>query len=300
MRTWLLVCILGLITHQSIAQDSICPPSRKWCVVGTETGLLVGGTAAIYQLWYRDYGTGSFRFFNDNPEWLQMDKAGHAYTAYQLSALGHGLMRWSCLPEKHAVWLGAMHGTGLLLVMELLDGYSQGWGFSWGDVAANTLGSAIFAGQQYVWHEQRILPRFSFSPTRLAHYRPELLGDGYASEMLKDYNGQVYWLTFAPQRFFTKSEHWSNMFQLSLGYSGYNMLTGREDDAATVSGIPYLQRFREFHVSLDIDWRYVFRNQKWKVWNTVATFLNAWKTPLPALRMYRGGAQLYLPFVSSK
>src|ERR1700757_2226381 len=51
-------------------------------VVAGETCLASGSLVALSQVWYKDYPRTSFHFFNDNGEWLQMDKCGHATTAY--------------------------------------------------------------------------------------------------------------------------------------------------------------------------------------------------------------------------
>src|ERR1043166_9398894 len=46
-------------------------------VIGTEAALYSGSLLALNQLWYKDYPRRSFHFFDDNNEWLQMDKCGH-------------------------------------------------------------------------------------------------------------------------------------------------------------------------------------------------------------------------------
>src|ERR1700730_15941568 len=62
-------------------------PKRLRGVVITEIagGLLV--TTGLYYLWYRKHPRSHFHFFNDNQEWLQVDKWGHATTAYTVSAV---------------------------------------------------------------------------------------------------------------------------------------------------------------------------------------------------------------------
>ena len=44
-----------------------------------------GSMVGLSQVWYKDYGKSSFHTFNDGANWLQMDKAGHIYTNYQIS-----------------------------------------------------------------------------------------------------------------------------------------------------------------------------------------------------------------------
>ena len=47
----------------------------------------------------------------------------------------------------------------------------------------------------------RIYPKFSFHRTDYAPLRPDVLGDGLAEEIFKDYNGQTYWLSFDMDKF---------------------------------------------------------------------------------------------------
>lgn len=287
--------VIGLIfLTLSVSGQEECPRNRKWWVIGGETAGVAVGSVLLYQLWFDDHNTGKFRFFNDNPEWLGMDKVGHFYSAYQLSYGGFGLMEWSCIERRKALWIGAGQGFGLLLILETMDGFSEGWGFSWGDVLANGLGTGLMVGQELAWGEQRIIPRFSFYQTEFPPMRPELLGSNFAERMMKDYNGQVYWLSIAPQRFWNPEKKWMNMFQLSLGYGAYGMLTGRASDAATTPGVPFVERYHQFFLSADIDWRYV--PVKWKGWRITSRILNAFKLPFLSLVFDQRGTSFHLPF----
>ena len=69
-------------------------------------------------------------------------------------------------------------------------------GASWGDLIANTSGTFAFISQELFWKEQRIQMKYSFKPSKYAKYRPDLLGSNFLQQSLKDYNGQVYWLSF--------------------------------------------------------------------------------------------------------
>jgi hypothetical protein len=57
---------------------------------------------------------------------------------------------------------GGLSGTAFLTVVEVLDGFSSGWGFSIGDLGADLAGSGLFIAQELVWNEQRIQVKFSF------------------------------------------------------------------------------------------------------------------------------------------
>ena len=184
--------------------------------------------ASVYglsQLWYKEQGFDSFHFFNDNAEWNQMDKAGHFFSTYHFSRLGDNVLQWTGVEEKKAALWGSILGTAILIPIEILDGFSAEYGFSYGDMIANIAGSGFYLGQDLLWNEQRIKPKFSFHQTSLAQLSPDLLGESLAQEIFKDYNGQTYWLSFDVQAFAKKSKFpkWLN---LALGYGAHNMVRG--------------------------------------------------------------------------
>ena len=110
-----------------------------------------------------------------------------------------------------------------------MDGFSEEWGFSWTDMAANAAGTGLYVGQQLLWEEQRILLKYSFHRTQFAKQRPNILGNGLSEEFLKDYNGQTYWLS-ANINSFLKTESIPNWLNVAFGYGAEGMLTGEADD----------------------------------------------------------------------
>src|SRR5665811_2637879 len=88
-------------------------------------------------IWYSKYPRSKFHFFNDNAEWLQVDKAGHAYGAYIESFASYEMWRWSGLPRKKRIWTGGLSGIAYETIIETLDGFSAEYGWSWGDFGSN-------------------------------------------------------------------------------------------------------------------------------------------------------------------
>jgi hypothetical protein len=82
---------------------------------------------------------------------------------------------------------------------------------------------------ELLWKEQRITPKFSFHTTQYAQYRPNVLGSSLAEQMLKDYNGQTYWLSVNLHSFYkgSKIPKWLN---LAIGYGANGMLTGNGEN----------------------------------------------------------------------
>jgi hypothetical protein len=263
------------------------------------TGLALGGTAlyagsmtGLYSLWYAGYPHAPLHFINDNREWLQMDKCGHVTTGYYLGLLGYESLRWAGVNERKATWYGGLTGLVFLTSIEIFDGISAEWGFSVGDMAANTFGSALFISQQLAWHEQKIVLKWSFHSTGFAQYNPDLLGNTFPQRMLKDYNGQTYWLSGNLNKLgITKSPRWLN---LALGYGAEGM-TGANSNPAIIDAkiVPPSERYRQFYIAPDIDLSGI--PVKSRTFKLVLKTLGFIKIPLPAFEFNKKGVKFH-PF----
>lgn len=242
-----------------------------------------GGTAvthaALSQIWYKGYASSGFHFFNDNRQWLQMDKAGHGFSAYYLGVAGIEAAKWAGVPEKHQ-WKWALFGSIFQDPIEIWDGFSQAWGASAGDLLANTLGTTMAAVQHAVWKEQKVLMKYSFTPSEFAKIRPNTLGSDASQQFLKDYNGQTYWLCYHP----LKSNKW-DWLGLALGYGGNGMLGGEQNIWTDASGNHFdrsdVPRYRQYYLGFDYDLRKIKTNKKGL--KVLLFALNCIKLPSPAL-----------------
>ncbi|MBS1575392.1 MAG: DUF2279 domain-containing protein, partial [Bacteroidetes bacterium] len=259
-----------------------------------------GSLIALNQAWYANYPRSSFHFFNDNAEWLQMDKIGHGWTAYNTGKLSTAMWQWAGLSHKKAVLLGGLSGAGYLTAIEILDGFSSQWGFSWGDMTANVVGSGLFISQELLWQEQRIQYKFSFhrnsyDDAMLDKRADDLFGKSWYERMLKDYNAQTYWFSANIKSFFKQSNlpAWLNV---AVGYGADGMFGGFDNKWNDTQGNPItrydIQRKRQFYLAPDIDFTKIKTNKKWL--KTVFTFLNAFKCPAPALMLdSKGKLKIY-------
>jgi hypothetical protein len=251
------------------------------CVSGS---IWSGSMVGLSNIWYKDVPKSKFHTFDDHKNWLQMDKAGHFYTANKIALLTGNAFRWSGMNVKTAALLGTGISLGYQTTLELLDAYSQEWGFSWSDVAANTLGAGFYLGQEMLWNEQHFLLKFSAHPTDYAALRPSVLGSTFAERLLKDYNGQTYWLSFNPTQFI-KNSHFPAWLCLSLGYSANAKIVGDQNTYTDISGKTYVAQ-REFLLSLDIDFSRIPVKKEWL--RTVLRQLNYVKIPFPSLLLRDG------------
>jgi hypothetical protein len=275
----------GFISHVAIAQHSFFKPSdtlniKRRNVVVISKATLGGLTLlALNQFWYADYERSKFHSINDNSEWLQLDKLGHTFSAYQLGKFGAQTLNWAGVSKNDQLLYGGTLGFTFLTAVEVLDGFSEEWGFSWGDFTANAAGSGLYIGQELLWEEQRIVMKYSFHRTKYASQRPDKLGDGFFEEILKDYNGQTYWLSANMHAFFKNSKvpKWLN---LAIGYGGEGLLSG---DASLIINNAMIKqnRQRQFYLSLDVDLTRIKTNSM--LLKSIFSVFNTIKIPFPTV-----------------
>jgi len=252
--------------------------SRRNTVVISEASVAALTLIGLNQLWYADYPKSKFHTLNDNSEWLQMDKLGHVYSSYQLGRIGADMLAWSGVRKKDQLIYGSTIGFAFLTVVEVFDGFSEEWGFSWGDMAANAMGTGFYVGQELLWDEQRITLKYSFHQTEYAQLNPEKLGDGLSQEFLKDYNGQTYWLSLNLHSFFKDSKipKWLNV---AFGYGADGMISGNNE--TDNEAIVYQEPYRQYYFSLDVDLTRIKTESH--VLKTVFNIFNVIKIPFPTM-----------------
>ncbi len=270
--------------------------------------LVIGGNVAgygsamigLYSAWYKKYPQSSFHFFNDFPEWKQVDKVGHLYSAYAESRGSMELWRWTGIDRKKRIWLGGMSGAFYQTAIEVLDGFSAEWGWSWTDFGTNILGSGALVAQELAWNDQRIKLKFSFhrknyGDPSLNQRSDVLFGKKESERFLKDYNGQTYWASANIRSFFPKSKlpPW---LSFSLGYGAEGMFGGTENTGTDKNGnIIFnrrdIKRYRQWYVAPDIDLSKIKTNKK--AVKVLFTFLSAFKFPAPALEFSNGKCKVH-------
>ena len=253
--------------------------------------LTIGGTAGytaalagLSQLWYADSESQSFRFFNDNAEWKQVDKVGHFFSSFYFSYGTSKALQWSGVKKSKSDLLGSLVGFGVLLPVEILDGFSDAYGASTGDLIANAAGSAFYLGQQQLWDEVRIHPKFSFHRTHYPELRPDLLGDNLVSEIIKDYNGQTFWLSVDMDKFLSFPK-WLNF---AVGYGAHGMVYARDQQNIQAG---YDSPYRQYYLAIDFDLTSI---RSWsKVVNTLIFLANMIKLPAPTLEFSAKGTRFH-------
>jgi len=281
----ILTATLLLINTASIKAQSDTIPLKKVALYG---GL--GYAASLTALsvgWYGENGFDKFKFFNDNAEWNQVDKFGHAFGTYQLSRIGYDLLKQTELTDREALYWATGLSFALFLPIEILDGFSPDYGFSYGDLIANAAGAGLFLGEELLWGEQRIKFKFSFHQTHYANIRPEILGENLIQQVLKDYNGQTYWLSFDIYSFM-KESNFPKWLNLAAGYGANGMVYAREDE----NNMNGYESYRQYYLGIDFDFSYIKTNKPWL--KTLLYLADMIKWPAPAIEINKNGVKSYL------
>ena len=273
--------ILSVLQVKSQPADTISSGNSTRCIRNTSIavgGGMVGTLLLLDRAWYAGYDRSPLHGFNDGTEWLQMDKAGHLFSAYTLGGWGHRLFDRCGMGEGWSLWVGGSMGLVFLSGVEVLDGTSAAWGFSGWDMVANIAGTGTYIAQHRLWKEQRATLKLSARPTGYAVQRPDLLGEGLPERILKDYNGQTIWLS-GNLRSLTRSERLPQWLNLAVGLGAEGMITAEE--------MPGDGRYRQYYLSPDVDLTRIRTRSSFL--RTVLVVLNGIKFPAPALEIRSTG-----------
>lgn len=282
-----LLAFIAFFSHAQVQSDTTPVNKKRLRTLVIGSGAAYGLTLfGLNELWYKNASRQSFQFFNDNAEWKQVDKIGHFYSSFYFSYGISRALRWSHVQPRNADFVSALTGFLIMVPIEIMDGYSDAYGASGGDLIANAAGSLFFLGQELIWKEIRLYPRFSFHTTSYAERRPNVLGDGTVSEIFKDYNGQTYWLSIDVDKFITFPK-WLN---IGLGYGGEGMIYARDHMNAEAGLDPY----RQYYLSVDFDLTAI--RTRSKAVKTLIFFANMIKIPSPAIEFSRKGTRFHALF----
>jgi len=282
LRRHSVCCIIFFLTgitalHAQTTDSTQTFNKKRFTFLATSSAITyTGGMALLGSIWYKDQLSTEFKFFDDNSEWRGIDKVGHMYTSFHVSNAAVRVLKWTGTSRKKSILYGGFTGAALMIPIEILDGFSDEYGASWGDLTANTAGSVLVVTQHLLWDEIRIIPKFSYHETSYAPMRPNTLGASTMERFLKDYNGQTYWLSFniASLAHLDRFPKWLNV---SVGYGAREMLYALPSENSDNGYRSYARGL----LSLDIDFNRI--KTKHSFLRGLFRGLNMLHVPFPAL-----------------
>jgi hypothetical protein len=204
------------------------------------------------------------------------------------------------------MWIAMGVGVGVMSTIEVMDGFSEEWGFSLGDIGFNLAGAGIFAAQEMAWQEQRIQfkvsgirPGYPQEPlystdgtliTSLDERAAGLYGTNFFNVLLKDYNALTVWSTVNVHSFLKNKEtRFPKWLNIAFGYGADNLYGGTQNRWETEDGVVFeldpqrYPRHRQYYLSLDIDWTKLPSKRPWV--RVLLRGLNFLKMPAPAFEL---------------
>ncbi|HFA52089.1 MAG TPA: DUF2279 domain-containing protein [Bacteroidetes bacterium] len=301
----------GKFKFFSIAPAPSFDKKRFWAMAGTGTAAYTGAAVVMWNAWYKDFPLTPFHTFNDMKEWSGMDKAGHLQAAHLETNFAFQGALWTGMDRRKAMWAAAGVGLGVQTTIEIMDGFSEEWGFSVGDIGFNALGVGAFVAQELLWQEQRVMmkvsstrPDYSRAPifsvdgghqTSLYERADELYGSFPTEVFLKDYNAMTVWASVNLHAFMgeRRKQHFPKWLNLAVGYGAGNIYGGFGNEWTDGDGVVFsldegaYPRYRQFYLSPDIDLSRIPTKHKWlKVMLGVVNWI---KVPAPALELRSDG-----------
>ncbi|RPI03315.1 MAG: DUF2279 domain-containing protein [Calditrichaeota bacterium] len=221
----------------------------------------------LYRGWKQNQGLYDFGFHDSL--WLHMDKFGHFYCARQLAFLMTETFNWIGLSNGCSSWLGAASSWLFMLEIELFDARFQEWGFSLGDLTANTAGVLLPVLKAHSPFLQKFTLKMSYHPTKQG------IKNDY---FIDDYAGMTFWLCANPRPLLPRflRNWWPAFLNLSAGYGISEKTDGKI----------------ELYFGLDYD--LLKLKTKQPALNKLIEFINYFHLPAPALRIQP--SLLFQPF----
>jgi hypothetical protein len=237
----------------------------------------------LSSVWYNTYA--GFHFFDDFFEWEYMDKLGHCFSSFHIGLFFYKIFGGSENLNRslHKKWLCFL-GFILLLPIEILDGFSLNYGASPADLLANGLGGLFCYCHITFKVLSDTLPKFSFHSTPYNIIRSELLGNNIFQQVIKDYNGQTYWLSLDINKILNVKILPSWLI-VTIGYGAEGLLGGHDNVWETKDGLTKdystVDRTKRIFISFDLNTNHL--RGKNKLLNYLFAPFVLLKFPAPAL-----------------
>lgn len=258
-------------------------------VLGAIAVVDFAGYNQLKNLWYtqRHSYWHSLDFTEDFRKYRWMDKFGHAMDAYFVSDLTAKAYRWSGISGNSSMLLGALTGWLWMMQIEVSDGFFLEWGYSWGDVLANTVGSGFYILQQTNFDLFGGLhPKISYHKSDAWKQARYIKVPG---SIIDDYEGMTFWLAVNPYHYFPESlkdryPKWLAPLGIAFGYGAKGI------------GIDPQGGRHEFFVGLDIDISKIPIGEESGLIKFLKSEFNFIHLPLPAVRITPSGVWYGLYF----
>ncbi len=269
----------GDITGEIFSTDSLrsdaadtttVDPLRLGILASASTGTFLAGHVFFSNLWWKGEPVPfRFEFMQDWQYALGADKFGHAIFPYFGTDLYREALEWTGFNRRTSLWIAAGLVWSYMTYIEVRDGFSRDWGFSWGDMAANTLGVGWRVAEEYV-------PALSAVTWKVSYWPSDAWRAGLYSQIIDDYESTYHWASIDPELFLPASadDWWPDWLNLAVAHT--------VEDIVAYDG----SGSHAIVLALDIDTEGFGVTDPF--WAGVLRVLNYYHIPMPAWRIGEG------------
>ncbi len=269
------VCIsFILIENISFAQPGIDTTSSEEidyiklsAVGGITAGVFIWGYEVQNNLWWKgDKSKFHFEWKHDLAYALGEDKFGHFFFPYLIVNIYSQLFNWTGIDyDKSLLYAGAL-ALSYETFVEIRDGYSKQWGFSWGDFSADVLGAAYPVLQNKI----PILQNFNF---KISFYPSDRFQEGSNRVIFDDYESTYDWLSVNVHNILPDKlkNYYPEFINLAIGHSVEKLDNNGGGN-------------HRFYIA--IDWNLEELPGNGWFWNLLKRNFNYYHLPSPAVQIY--------------
>lgn len=262
-----LVFTLLIVNSYSYSQAKDSVSYNKLAIIGGLTGAAFIYSYAIQNtIWWK--GTKSNFHFNFNQDWkyaMGSDKYGHLFFGAAITNTYSNFFEWSGMEKKDALKYSAILAFSYQTFIEIRDGFSKDYGFSWGDLTANFFG-ALYPNLQLAYP---FLQNINF---KISYFPSERFKNGSNRYLIDDYESTYNWIT-VNLNYFTPREikpYVPEFINIAIGHS--------------VKQLNINSRHHEIYLSLDWSFKKLKSNNK--LLNALISLLEMYHFPAPAIKIY--------------
>jgi hypothetical protein len=273
------ILALGLLFHFQISAQILYnyTESDSSRIDGLKLGIIAGVTLGAFtyihaiqnHIWWK--GEKSKFHFEWNNDWkysLGADKVGHFFFSYAIADIYYQTLKYSGIGHKDSRLYSTILSAAYQTYTEIKDGFSKKWGFSWGDLGANTLGTLYPLLQDQCDFLQNVNFKISFE-------KSQRFEAGSHNYVFDDYESTYHWMTINLSNLF--SDEYQNFFtrfiNLSIGHSVKGL-----DNSESAN--------HEFFVG--IDWNIESLPGDSDILKLLKSIFNKYHLPAPAVKVYPG------------
>ncbi|MCP5064217.1 MAG: DUF2279 domain-containing protein [Ignavibacteriae bacterium] len=254
------------LSAQTFEKDSL-NTNRLLLVGGLTAGAFIYAYGIQNDMWWK--GEPASFHTNWTQDWnasLGADKIGHFYFGNLVSTIYKDAFHWTGFSKKNSLLYAGLFTLTYQTFLEVRDGFSQQYGFSWGDFTANSLGSMY----PFIQHNYPILQNFNL---KISYSPSKRFENGSHAYIMDDYESIYHWLSIDFDKLLPGQwdDYVPDFINVAIGHS--------------VTGLDNLN-YRNHEFYFGIDWDLTSIRSESDLLNSIIEILNKYHLPAPTVKVY--------------